>query len=105
MKKKAFQQEVDRLWKLSKKDLEKIGQETSRLVKKGEVYLKEVSRKGERNLEVALLKLQKERFCYELGKSLSSLPKSKWEDSKKIEGFLAKIRDINRKIKKLNKSL
>ncbi|MGD9014456.1 MAG: hypothetical protein PVI33_00285 [Candidatus Omnitrophota bacterium] len=101
MKKTELRQKIDRLWKLSKKDLEKILKDSSVLFKRGESYLKEVSKKGEKNLEVMLLSLQKERLCYELGKCLVGLSKNKWESSKKIINFLNKIKDINRKIKKL----
>jgi len=101
MKNKELKQKIDRLWKLSKKDLERMLKDTSSLVKRGEGYIKEISKKGEKNLEVMLLSLQKERLCYELGKCLAGLSKKKWESSKKIANFLNKIKDINRNIKKL----
>lgn len=104
MKKKVLKQKIDRLWKLSKKDLDKILKDTSRLAKQGEEYIKEISKKGERNLEIMLLSLQKERLYYELGKSLADLSKSRWESSKKAENFLIKIKNISRKINRLKSS-
>jgi len=101
MKKRELKKRIDKLWRLSKKDAENILQDASRLFKKGEEYIKEVSKKGEKNLETMLLSFQKERLYYEMGKSLANLSKSKWESSKKVESFLIKIRNINRKIKKI----
>ena len=101
MKKTALKQKMDRLWMLSKKDLERILKDTSRLAKKGEDYIREMSKKGEKNLEVMLLSLQKERLYYDLGKSLANLSKGKWGSSKKAENLLIKIKNTSRKIKRL----
>ena len=101
MKKTELKKKIDRLWKLSKKDLERILKDTSRLAKKGEDYIREMSKKGEKNLEVMLLNLQKERLYYELGKSLANLSKNKWSSSKKAEALLIKIRKTSRRISKL----
>jgi len=96
VKKTELKKKIDRLWKLSKKDLERILKDTSRLAKKGEDYIREMSKKGEKNLEVMLLNLQKERLYYELGKSLANLSKNKWSSSKKAEA-LADEWDYNSK--------
>lgn len=98
-----LKQKLDRLWKVGKKDLDRILKDTSHLVQKGEDYIKEVSKKGEENLETMVLALQREKLYYELGRSLSSLSKNKWAKSKKVESSLAKIKKISRKIRRLKK--
>ena len=103
MKKKALKKKIDRLWKLSKKDLDKVLKDTTHLVKKGEDYIREISKKGEKTLEAMTFGLQRERLYYELGKSLASLSRKKWAKSKKVENSLNRIKSISRKIKSLNK--
>ena len=103
MKRKEFEKKVDKLWKVAKKDLDKVSKDTMRLVKKGEAYIKEISKKGEENLESMVLALQREKLYYELGKSLASLSKRKWAKNKKVEGSIAKIKGLSRKINRLKK--
>ncbi len=103
MEMKGLNKKMERLWRIARRDLERISQETFRLARKGELYIKEISKRGERNLEVMGLALQREKLYYELGKTLVYTSKNKWISSKRIKDLLIKIRDISRKIKKIKK--
>ena len=103
MKKKSLEKKLQGMWKVARKDMEQVSKDTARFVKKGEDYIREISKKGEENLETMVLTLQRERLYYDLGKSLASLAKNKWTRSKKAEGALIKIKNISRKIKRLRK--
>ena len=103
MGKREIKRNVDKLWKMGKKELDKVLKDTTRLINKGESRIRKISKEAEKNMEVMVLSLQKKKMSYELGKSLAGLPRNKWADSKKIDGLLAKINNINHKIKKINK--
>ena len=103
MKRKEFEKKVDKLWKVAKKDLGKVSKDTMSLVKKGETYLKEISKKGEENLESMVLALQREKLYYELGKSVASISKRKWAKNKRVGNSIAKIKSLSRKIRRLKK--
>lgn len=99
MEKKELKNKINKLWKQSKKELDKILKDTQRLAKKGEVRLIEASQKAENNLEAMVLSLQKEKLYYELGKSLAKISKKNWKSSKKVEKMLNKIKEKKRKIR------
>jgi len=96
---KDLKEKIHSLWKSTKKDLDKIIKDTTKLVKKGEEYIKDISEKGKERLESLSLFLQRERLYYQLGKKISSTSSRRWGKDKKIEEILKKIKKINRKIK------
>lgn len=100
MKIEELKRKIDSLWKSTKKDLEKVLKDTTKLMKKGESYIKDFSEKGKDKLEELALSLQREKLYYELGKVISTLPKKRWTENKKVEEIVNKIRRINRQIKK-----
>ena len=104
MEKKLLKQKIDRLWMLSKKDLDKILKDTTRLVKKGEAYIKDKSEEGKKMLETMALALLREKLYYELGKRLAKVPKKrKGTYDKKTLSLLNKIKSVNLRIKKIKK--
>jgi len=103
MEKREIKRNIDKLWKMGKKELDKVLKDTTRLINKGESRIKKMSKEAEKNMEVMVLSLQKKKLSYELGKSLASLPKNKWPVSKKIDALLTEVNAISRKIKKINK--
>ena len=102
-KKRDIKEILTKLWQTSQKDFEKITKETSKLLKKGEEALKEVSQKSKEKLELVSLTLKRERLYYRLGKLITTLPKSSWEKSKKINALVKEITNLTRQIKKLKK--
>ena len=104
MESKVFKKKVEKLWKSTRKDLSKFLKDAERLVKKGEVYIKDKSEKGKKELEIITLTVQRERLSYELGKTVAKHPNSKDGYSKKALNLLNKIKGINRKIKRLKVS-
>lgn len=103
MERKELEKKIDRLWKITQKDLGKVLKGAERLVKKGETYIKDKSEKGKKELEKITLILQREKLYYELGKTIANRPKRKGPYAKKTRGILDKIKDIKLKIKKLKK--
>ena len=103
MEKREIKRNINKLWKMGKKELDKVLKDTTRLIDKGESHIKKMSKEAERNMEIMLLSLQKKKLSYELGKSLASLPKNKWSDSKKIGALLTEINALSRKIKKIDR--
>lgn len=99
MKVEELKSKINKLWESTKKDLEKALKDTNNLVKKGEGYIKDVSEKGKEKLEAMRLTLKKEKLYYELGKTVSSLPKSRWVKNKKVGKLVEDIKKIHREIK------
>ena len=100
MKKEEIKKKVDKLWKVSKNDLDKVVKEAEIWIKKGERYIKDQSEKGKKQLERAALALQREKLYYELGKAIAKLPKTKWAVNIKSINLSRKIKSINTKIGK-----
>jgi chaperonin cofactor prefoldin len=103
MERRKVEKRMNRLWRAVKKDLNRVSQDAARLASKGEVYIRDVSKKAEDNLEAMVLSVQRQKLYYELGKYLAGLSKSKWAESKKAEDFLLKIKRLGREIDKLKK--
>jgi predicted nucleic acid-binding Zn-ribbon protein len=100
MKIEELRKNIDRLWKVTKKDLEKASKETTELIKKGEEYIKDISERGRKKLEMMGFALKREKLYYELGKTISGLSKGRWLKSKKIGDLVSQIKKIDRLIKK-----
>ena len=103
MDNKEIKKKLNRLWKLGRKDLDRMLKETSDLIKKGESHIKEASKNAEQNLEAMILSLKREKLYYELGKSAAGVSQNKWTKNKKLSGLLNKTKNISRDIKKLKK--
>lgn len=103
MKVEDVRKKVDYLWRETKKDLDKILNDTSKMLKKGEVHLKDVSERGIEKLEEMGGILKREKLYYKLGKSLSAISRSQWGKNKKINTFLDEIKHINKSLKKKGK--
>ncbi len=93
------------IWKRTRKDLDAVVSETSKLIKKGEKQVKEISEKSRLKLEIMNLKLKREKLYYTLGKSIAGISPSKWTQNKKIEKIIAEIKKLNREIIKKEKQV
>lgn len=93
---------MDQLWKKVKDDFDGLLKDSSVLIKKGEGFLKDVSQKGQTELEIVSLSLQREKLYYELGKIEGSIPKKR-NAAKKKAAALAKIKKIDERIRKLKR--
>lgn len=103
MKKQDWKKSMEKLWKRTKKDLEKVLDDTTSLLKKGEVYFKELSAKSKDKLDLLALKVRREKLYYRLGKALANVPKTRWINNNKIDKLLSEIRSLNRKIRQIQK--
>ena len=103
MKVEELKGKIDVLWKATRKDLKKAMKETNTLLKKGEQYVKEAGEKGKVRLEALGFALMREKLYYELGRTLSTLPKNKWQTSKRAGKLINDIKKISRTIKNKKK--
>jgi predicted nucleic acid-binding Zn-ribbon protein len=94
---------INKLWKRTKKDLEIAIDNTTKLIKKGEGYIKEFSEKGKEKIEALNITVKREKLYYQLGKTIASTPKSRWTSSKKLDKILKEIKNLTKEIKKKNK--
>ncbi|MFH1414360.1 MAG: hypothetical protein ABIG56_05890 [Candidatus Omnitrophota bacterium] len=101
MDRKEIEKKMLKLWKATKRDLDIIAKDGANIIMKSEKYLKEKSEEGKKKLEATALALQKEKLCYELGKAVAKLPNGKRSLSKKANNILSKIREVNKKLRKL----
>jgi len=92
---------VDKLWPKTKKELEKALENTKKMIDKGEAYLKTFSEKSAEQTKKLSLNLKKEKLFYDLGKALSTFPKSKWAAHRKAGELLKEIKNIDREVKKI----
>ena len=99
-----LQKKVDVMWKKIRKDLDGVWKDTSVLIDKGEKFLKDTSKKGQQELEVVSLSLQREKLYYDLGKLISTGSKSQ-VTTKKKQALVKKIVGIGDTIKKLKKAI
>ena len=93
------------LWKRTRKDLDAMVSETSKLIKKGEKQVKEISEKSRLKLEIMNLKLKREKLYHALGKTIAGTSPSKWTQNKKIEKLIAEIKKLSREITKKEKQV
>ena len=100
---KSLQENLAQLWATSKKDFEKMTKETSKLVKKGEIALKDVSQKSQEQIEAISAMVKKEKLYYDLGKAAASVAKSQWSKSKKISSVIKEMSKLDKVIKKAKK--
>ncbi|MBN2121354.1 MAG: hypothetical protein JW734_09920 [Candidatus Omnitrophica bacterium] len=100
--KKTLQANLQKLWKASKKEFDHLTKETSKLLKKGEKHLQEVTHKSQEKMELINATLRREKLYYELGKAVGSLPKVKWSANKKASSTANEISKLNKKIKSLS---
>jgi hypothetical protein len=101
-KKSNLQKNLTKVWKKTKKQLNKAAQETSRLIKKGEGHIKDLSFKGKIKSEILILKTKRESLYYYLGRAVAI---SKTKTNKKIEKIQKEINEINKEIKIKEKAL
>ncbi len=93
---------ISKLWENSLKEYDKMTKEGSKLLKKGEKNLRTASHTSKQRLEVVNLTVKREKLYYQLGKTTSKQPKSRWQKSTKIESLLKQIKKLDREIKKLS---
>ena len=103
MKKKTLEQQLEGLWKVAKKDWDRISKDTVSLIRKGEVYIKDKSEEGKKALTIMAFSLQREKLYYELGKTVAKAPKKRKKTSKKVLSLLSQIKRVSLNIKKTEK--
>ena len=106
MDNKELRKKIDSLWKVMKKDMKKdidgLLKTTSALLEKSEKFLKDTSRKGQKELEIIALTLKREKLCYDLGKLIAATPK-KATYQKKRATILSQIKKLDTCVKKLKR--
>ncbi len=100
-KKDKIKEMVEKIWPVTKKELEKVMNNTKGLIDKGEAYLKDVEKKGAENVKKMSLSVKKEGMYYNLGKLIANTPRAKWSKTKKIGELLTKIDNLDKEIKNI----
>jgi len=96
--KAKFAELKQKVWPKTRKELERVLDTTRNAIDKGEKYIKDVSEKGVESAKKLSLSLRKEKFYYELGKTVANTSKTKWTTSKKIEACIKGIKKIDKDI-------
>ena len=91
----------EKVWPKTRKELENALKSTKSMIDKGEKYLKNVSEKGAQQTKKLSLSLNREKLYYDLGKLVSSTPKTKWKSNLKIKNSIKNIKDLTKDIKKI----
>jgi len=99
----TLRDKLQSLWKNSVTEYGKMTKEAQKLLKKGEKNWQQISQKSQDRLEAVNLSIKKEKLCYQMGKTLSRLPKNLWTKTKKVDAMVKEIKGLTKKIKKLNK--
>lgn len=92
---KEFQEKV---WPQTKKEVEKMIDNTKNMIEKGEQYLKEISDKGIEQTKKVSFMLKREKLYYDLGKIISTTPKTEWTGAKKINILIKEIKNLSKAI-------
>ena len=95
---------VDKYWPQTKVELEKAAKTTKVLIDKGEVHVRNVSRKSLIELKKLSLNLNKERLYLRLGKSVATISREEWAASRKIAAVLKEIKTVERNIRDAGKT-
>ena len=98
--KDTMKKTLSNLWKASRKEFDKMTQETGKLFKKGEKALTDASQKSKETLEGINAAILREKLYYQLGKVLAGMSKSKWAKSRKVNSLTKNIGRLNKEIKK-----
>lgn len=103
MEKKDIKANIEKVWAKTRKDFDKIIANTQKAIEKGEEYAKQISQKSSIQIKKISLNLKKEKLYYNLGKTISSLPPSRWQENKKVKSLLEEIKKINKELKASSK--
>ncbi len=100
-KKDHFKEVAEKIWPMTKQELEKGIDNAKKMMVKGEKYLKSVSEKSINQTKKLSLSLRKEKLYYDLGKTVASMAATKFKSSKKISSLRKQIKDLDKEIKKI----
>lgn len=104
MDKTKFEEFKKKYWPKTKKEFERGMDQTKKALKEGEKHLKVFSEHSARHAKRISLSLKREKMYYELGKRISSTPKTKWNTTDSISNSVRTIKDLGQEIKKLAKA-
>ena len=98
--KDKLQKLIEKAWPKTKMEMDKAVKSTKETIRRSEIYLAKLSKKGARETQKFSLGLQKERLYYELGKAVINAG-TKWKTNKKVGALLREVKKIDSKIKKI----
>jgi len=91
--------EIKKIWPRAQKDIDRLGKDTAKLMKKTEKNLIDLYAQAKKTTQETILKAQREKLYYELGRSVASLLTSDQLKNKAILRLDTEIRQINRKLR------
>ena len=98
MEKDKIKETIDKIWPVTKRELEKGVDNTKKMIIRGEDYLKSFSAKSAENIRKMSLNVRREKLYYMLGKHTASLSKNKWAKDKKISSLVKEINSLKKEI-------
>jgi len=88
-------------WPKTKQDLEQGVQNVRKVIEQGEKQVRILSEKGAKNSKKLGLSLKREKLYHDLGKAVSTVSPSGWNQNKTISSLLGQVEAIDQDIKKL----
>jgi len=98
--KDKLQKLIEKAWPKTKKEVNKAVKSTKETIRRSEIYLAKLSKKGAKETQKFSLGLQKEKLHYDLGKAVDCAG-TKWKTNKKVGALLKEVKKINSRIKKI----
>lgn len=101
MDKEKWNEIMNKMWPKTKKELEKGIDNAKKFLETGEKHLKDFSEKSAEQTKKVSLILRREKLYYDLGKTVSKTPRTRWTKTGKIGGFIKTIKQLDQEIRKI----
>ena len=95
----TIQKEIQKFWPQAQKSMAKLNKDTQQFMKQTEKNLAASYDKARRTTEKVILKAQREKLYYELGRTVMPILSAKQLDNKRIAPTVREIRKLNNKIR------
>ena len=90
-----------RSWPKTKQSLEQGVQNVRKAIEQGEKQVRILSEKGAKNSRKLALSMKREKLYHDLGKAVSAVSPSQWNQSKTVGSLLEQVETVSQDIKKL----
>ncbi len=94
-----IRKEIEKIWPEAKKTLTQLNKDASKLIKKTEKNLFDAYAKTKKTTEDLIIKAQREKLYYELGRAVASRLSADQRKNKTIAGISAQLRRLSRSLR------
>jgi uncharacterized protein (DUF2267 family) len=95
----TIQKEIQKFWPQAQKSLAKLNKDTQQFMKQTEKNLASSYDKARRTTEKVILKAQREKLYYELGRTVMPILSAEQLGNKRIAQTVREIRKLNNKLR------